>query len=820
MGVNDGTPTSTDARTTCLTSAYTTITGCSVLNSVATVTTTRTSEPRPSDPLCGPACGNGACQAFRPGPGATADAARPQRPPQRQSRSAGPKLVGRGEPRDGEWIDPSDYAGGYQEFMQEEFEFMRTRRNFGVSHHQPKLVLDGPPMPDERDSLTTVRSNWILFQDKVETLAVEGLVGCTVVVVVSDRGAWMGKFYEETVADAALFAEALSKWKTGRQPQDAWSLYARYGVDDLRNHPERGEVGKIFGSADDPIGFPVGIYTISPRRRVAEQGEESSQGPPPSQFDSHLGGTPVYPQVGRIDEDFRGVASTHTYRADSAAAYYLQEQLTEAERYHREHGELSDMYWSRLLQDRILDTAKGKVMLQYKPANRCSDSDLASWRLWIDEFPHFEESIRPQYEDTWLAHDDQYFSDTLRPQYAGELYSRQECPVRGKPASGGDGSVSSASPPSATSAGQRIPGAPATPSGGGGGGGGQTQSPPPGSSYLNGTAAPLPWNSSVTTHAGGMSGGVTTPLPTSFSSPNGTEASVSRNGTTMTAPGYSPSSHNSHSQLPPTASRSWNGTMLPTAGGNATATLGSSGSSSNATATPAWGASSSRSSSVSIFTTVYVAGPPVTLPPPPPPSPTSSKPTTSPSAPPLKRVTVTASVRQSVVKTVTVITATVIVPAKPTSSALAVPVPMMRLFPAVPFLKLKRSQAVYVMHEEVMAAGPETIANGEMFVMFPVTVDVPISHCEAQRLGWKPSAFWEDRSWPPSLEARKGREAFGRKKCAYKAKQEGFGSFKCEGVAEFNCFKDPDYAKKIDCKAGLDNRTYRPRMRCVFPDQG
>ncbi|TQN65794.1 hypothetical protein CSHISOI_09620, partial [Colletotrichum shisoi] len=746
--VKDGTRTYTDAKTTCLTSAYTTIAGCSVLNSVATVTTIRTSDPRPSDPLCGPGCGNGACQAFQPPASAAADAARPQKP---ERRSAGPNLLSRGEPSRGEWRDPADYPGGYHEFMEMEFDYMRRRMNFGLSHHQPKLVLDGPPMPNERESLTTVRSNWVLFRDKVETLAIEGLVGCTVVVVISDRGAWMGKFYEETISDATLFAEALSGWRTGRQAQDDWTKYARYGIDDLRNHPERRDIGEVFGSDDDAVAFPVRILVITPRRRVVEPDEGRSAGPP-VQLDYEGGGMPVYPQVRRIVDDILE-AIPQRYHDESLVRFYPQEQLTEEERYHRENGELSDLYWSNTLQDRILHTAQGKVMLQYQPAGRCTDD--ASWRIWVDQYPLFRTTPDSQFLDEWSALDGQFFSDQLRPQYPGELYSRQECPIKGKPAPGG-GSMSSVSPSLATSAGQGMPGGPATLSGSGG----RTQSLPPGSSYANGTAAPLPWNSSLTTHVSG-SGSVTKPSPTSYSSP--------------------------------TASQSWNGTMLPTVGGSATATLGSARLPSNATATgiantgtPVLGASSSRSS-VSIFTTIYVAGPPIPL--------SSSKPTTSSSAPPLKRVTVTvtASVQRSVVKTVTVVTATVIVPAGPTPSTPSEgPKPGQE--PRVSFGP-KKSEAVYVMHEEVMAGGSETIAVGEMLIMFPVTVDSTIEHCEVQRLGWKLMTFGDDRSWPPSMEARDGREAFGRKKCAYKAKQDGFGSLKCEGVGEFNCFKDADYDK-------------------------
>ncbi|WQF86722.1 hypothetical protein CDEST_11736 [Colletotrichum destructivum] len=450
--VNDGTHTYTDAKTTCLTSAYTTITSCNVLNSVATVTTTRTSDRRPSDPLCGPGCGNGACQAIQPPGLAAADAARPQKP---ERRSAGPKLLSRGEPSRGEWRDPSDYPGGHHEFMQMEFDYMRRRMNFGLSHHNPKLVLDGPPMPNERESLTTVRSNWVLFQDKVETLAIEGLVGCTVVLVISDRGAWMGKFYEKTISNATLFAEALSGWRTGRQAQDDWTKYARYGIDDLRNHPERRDIGEIFGSDDDAVAFPLRILVLTPRRRVVEHGDGRSAGPP-VQLDYEEGGMPVYPQVRRIVDDILE-AIPQRYHYESLIRFYPQEQLTEEERYHRENGELSDMYWSNMLQDRILHTAKGKVMLQYQPANRCTDD--ASWRIWVDDYAHFRTPSSAQFQDEWSALDGQFFSDELRPQYPGELYSRQECPIKGKPASGG-GSMSSVSPSLATSAGQGMPGAP------------------------------------------------------------------------------------------------------------------------------------------------------------------------------------------------------------------------------------------------------------------------------------------------------------------------------------------------------------------------
>ncbi|GJD01378.1 immunoglobulin a1 protease [Colletotrichum higginsianum] len=650
-------------------------------------------------------------------------------------------------------------------------------------------------MPNERESLTTVRSNWVLFQDKVETLAVEGLVGCTVVVVISDRGAWMGKFYEKTIYDATLFAEALSGWKTGRQAQDDWTKYARYGIDDLRNHPERRDIGEVFGSDDDAVAFPVRILVITPRRRVVEHGDERSAGPP-VQLDYEEGGMPVYPQVRRIVDDILE-AIPQRYHDESLIRFYPQEQLTEEERYHRENGELSDMYWSNMLQDRILHTAKGKVMLQYQPANRCTDD--ASWRIWVDDYAHFRTPPSAQFQDEWEALDGQFFSEQLRPQYPGELYSRQECPIRGKPASGG-GSMSSVSPSLATSAGQGMPGASATLSGSGG----RTQSLPPGSSYVNGTAAPLPWNSSVTTHRRSDEAVSYVFLVSERNHDSSVLEQHDDDGPerqpviTAASDGFPVlerdnasngwRQRNGHSRLGQVAFERYSNRHCEHRNTR-------------------FGASSSRSS-VSIFTTIYVAGPPTPL--------SSSKPTTSSSAPPLKRVTVTASVQLSVVKTVTVVTATVIVPAGPTSSEEPKPKPWQG--PRVSFGS-KKSEAVYVMYEEVMAGGSETIANGEMFVMFPVTVDSPIKHCEVERLGWKPTTFFSDRSWPPSMEARNGGEAFGRKKCVYKAKQDGFGSFKCEGVAEFNCFKDADYDKTFNCMAGLDSRTYRPRMRCVFPDK-
>ncbi|WDK22515.1 hypothetical protein CGRA01v4_13805 [Colletotrichum graminicola] len=196
----------------------------------------------------------------------------------------------------------------------------------------------------------------------------------------------------------------------------------------------------------------------------------------------------------------------------------------------------------------------------------------------------------------------------------------------------------------------------------------------------------------------------------------------------------------------------------------------------------------------SIHTTIYVA--PLTWPV------TSLLPTTS-SAIPIRRVTVTASVEKSVVKTVTVFTSTVTVRPRETKP----------IQPAKPEL----TEAILVMLEHVLAGGSRGVVFTEMWVMLPVKVDTTVDYCGVSNIGYKiTDSSSSDRAWSPSISAKKGSNAFGMKSCKYEASTAGSGSISCDGASKMNCVKDPEYDKASKCYKGWEIKTCTPRMRCML----
>ncbi|KAK1974044.1 LOW QUALITY PROTEIN: hypothetical protein LZ30DRAFT_754943 [Colletotrichum cereale] len=786
IGVDAGTPARTAASTTCLTSAYTTVTGCSVLESITTVTTTRSSTPT-SVPICGPDCGSGSC----PAPG-SADIPEQDDPsinlPWKADLPdlANSKAVRRGEPHRGEWVDPSDYHQGYSDFMMEEFRYMRNRRPATpeASYHNPKLVLDGPSLEDEDENLVTVRSNWVMFRDKVETLAIEGLTGCTVVLVVSQKGAWMGKFYEATMMEERLFDDAMFQWMFGpEEDQDRFTedkyKYSQYAIDDLRNHPERGKLGTLFGNADEmedgEVPPPIRALIVTPRVRGKHWYPDGTlvDTAITHNFMGNIGDLLYDDQIERIKEDLvEAIPQISTSVVDYPPVLLTHEEMTM-----RNRGTMNEAVWAVVLSNRIRQTPRGKVMLQYHPAKTCYDK--AGMRWWVDALPMLGDQFPDsKVMDEWEPEYDQIFGEYFEGAApAARRQASAACPIRSMPAS-------SAGSASSLSTGQGTPGKPTSPGASGGG----TQPIPTGSSSLDGTRAPTPWNNSMTTALSGSGGSRTWLLPTSLSASNKSTTSTRRSESIRTT-----LSGNSTVKLPPTTSWSLNGTMVPVPGANSTvlssnlATLNKTTTGTSTalietkTKTSANGASTSQSTmnkTPSIHTTIYVAPPTWSI---------ASSSSTASSTPTVKRVIVTASV----VETVTV--APSIVTSAPETSQ---PPP-----PPKPDMK----EAVLVMLEN------GGVVFTEMWVMLPVRTDTTINHCDVSNIGYKiTDTSSSDRSWPPSISAKRGSNAFGLKNCKYEARTAGFGSLSCDGDSKMNCIKDPEYDK------GWEVKSYTSRMRCMI----
>lgn len=103
------------------------------------------------------------------------------------------QLEGRGDPEEGDWVDKDDYSDSYPNMVAGEVYSAYTNDLvIGGDHVSVVPFATFGTVPDAE--MTT--SNTVLFKDSAVSLAVEGLWGCTSVVVISRRGAYAGHIYE------------------------------------------------------------------------------------------------------------------------------------------------------------------------------------------------------------------------------------------------------------------------------------------------------------------------------------------------------------------------------------------------------------------------------------------------------------------------------------------------------------------------------------------------------------------------------------------------------------------------------------------------
>lgn len=733
----EGSHTHTLASKTCITSAYTTVTGCSVIKSVTTVTTTRTSSTREGHPTCGPElCGSNACLAKKQN--------LTQLPPRDIER--------RGNPDEGLWPDPEEYPQGYIDFMPAQILDIRSPRNAGPDDYSPKLVRNVPiDAPEEEQYAVT--HNWITFKHKVEALAVEGLAGCLSIVIISSRGAWASHFYENTLADEELFDEAMEEWRSGRDEDDPMFEFAPYGLDQLKNNPDLGDLGIMFGDDRDPDeNLDVLAFVIAPRPRPSYWDANGNLIPDALlQHPAINLNTFAYPQRNRrIATELLSIFGRG--RINMLLPNYAPITLIYSEWDAWRKGYVPSDEYNSLLKDTECKSHRGKVLIQYQPAKTCSD--VARWRLFVDNFGLYSER-------SWPARSDQVFRPptTAEPEEQAPV-RRQACPRPIKNETVSANPKKPASPQSSPSVGHE---------------------------------------SLAATNIQVGAGSGTKVLPTTFLFPNGTmNPNTSTNMTTGTA-----TSAGSGAPLLPTTLLTPNRTMKPTLSTMMTTdmttkvtTMTSSIGNSSTTALSSSSLFSSSSltspTTVPIFTTIWLdPRPTVTL-------------------EPIEIITAIPNPHDTISWKKTTL------PDLPSTTSEPAPPPMTST-KAPPPLPPQPSVAVNIYYKETIGAGMEAIGMGEMWVMFPTKLDRVLNLCEADMVGWKPT-FFNTRTWPPSFSAKK--DIHGRQDCKYIGNGDGektFGRFTCKGVPEFDCIKDRQFGQAIDCEKELDQITFKPRVRCLFP---
>ncbi|RYP70530.1 hypothetical protein DL769_004944 [Monosporascus sp. CRB-8-3] len=307
-----------DVRKRFLLNHYSTVTGCSVTGTSTTVTPTPKLDDICSPETCGDCAGGNVLQKR----------VAPLRFP---------------EPEYGNWAEPGIYANGISDFMRGEAAIARREGNWVIFS----------------DNLGAT-SNWILFDQQVESLSVQGLHGCSSVVVVSRRAAWATHFWEgpsfvglsTKEHQDEYFQESVIE---GLKKGDGTEFH-ELGLEEMRNRD--GPQGRLFNDDARPR-----VYLIVPRARLANND--------PNYYDENAGdGTLQHErytvQMHRTLSDMFGednieIISYSPMRAPPSIPPEMRRDY---------------------FRDTNFNTHRGKVLIQYKPAHSCNDK--AAWRMWVE----------------------------------------------------------------------------------------------------------------------------------------------------------------------------------------------------------------------------------------------------------------------------------------------------------------------------------------------------------------------------------------------------------------------------------------------------
>ncbi|KAK1572786.1 LOW QUALITY PROTEIN: uncharacterized protein LY79DRAFT_677540 [Colletotrichum navitas] len=351
------------ADASCSTTAYTTATECSALGKTTTVTATET--PTPFLPVCGPDTSCPKKRGERPVPAVEG-------------------LLKRGNPELGRWPDPTDYPNHQAQGSQE-----RPRYSPKLVHH-----FDGYPLS----------AGWVRFKSSVEALALQGLI-----VLVSRRGAHIWETIVMNADPYTTFNQMVDGYlPRGMSPSDPNHRFYEYGLAEMRDRPELGEAGVIFGDmpqgTDTPSSLNMRAFIVTPRARMFPSIYRDPSG--------HIIPHEVHHQRGtRVERLKREVANVLDYNA-----YVPKLEHT------RNRKVMTD-------DDGNENTVRGKFLLQ-----TCNEQ--SEWRLWFEGQPLGDRS------DAWKPLRNQLFAP---PGLSLRLGRRQE-PVCEVPAQGAPPVGDSASP--------------------------------------------------------------------------------------------------------------------------------------------------------------------------------------------------------------------------------------------------------------------------------------------------------------------------------------------------------------------------------------
>lgn len=239
-----------------------------------------------------------------------------------------------------------------------------------------------------------VSTKFVLFKDKPENLAIEGLWGCTVVLVVSNRGAWAAYFWERTMYDEQEMTQALDQWRHGTGEDEEMFQYNERGLDQLTDYERDGDVGVMFGNpADEDVDhLNIKAFIFAPRRKPVYRNPDGSS--TSDLNNEHFA-------AGAVDPDFedsveliiRDLQRKFNGEIEIDIVDYPRPTLTLAD-YDWWMGLPDDVAMSdrflvpviKTLMDDVCRVHRGKVILQYQPSRSACQGLTAKWRVFADVY--------------------------------------------------------------------------------------------------------------------------------------------------------------------------------------------------------------------------------------------------------------------------------------------------------------------------------------------------------------------------------------------------------------------------------------------------
>ncbi|KAK2764071.1 hypothetical protein CKAH01_15874 [Colletotrichum kahawae] len=355
------------------------------------------------------------------------------------------RVLLRGLPGRGFWYDPDeDYtpenrANFLPEQVDQISEWHAIKDEIGLDirgGYMPEYVSHGDVDVVGEEMGGSMTSGYIRFGKDVGAIALEGLYGCTSIVIVSQRGAWVSHIWEEQLADEepwALLREKLRPLRKGyhdKAPHDReYSArgFMMYGLEDMIMKPDLGPEGVLFGDVNEngddpnqktPQDISVRAFIVTPKERPKRWVEGKLVSDEELVFPGNLAYEEQVDGLTSIISDIFGEIPIEVVEYQPSNLPYdlfksWEERTIEKD---RERGgrqatkEEEQEWWDErgaeasAWQKSFLDKSRrGKLLLQYQPADPDVCREEAAWRLWIEDHEVGDRS------DQWTASVDQTF---------------------------------------------------------------------------------------------------------------------------------------------------------------------------------------------------------------------------------------------------------------------------------------------------------------------------------------------------------------------------------------------------------------------------